>query len=202
MIGHAHVQPAAGFWGLAVLWFCMMAAMMMPTVWPWLRLYHRFAAPGRAASTLVVSAPFAGGYFAAWIAYSIAAAAVQTPMSIRAGVHGQPLGALVLIAAGVYQFSALKRSCLTHCRNPLTYFLARWRSGPSGGFVMGARHGLFCVGCCWALMATMLAVGTASLWWMVALTAATFVEQVAVGGHRLRRPLGAALIAWGVGAFW
>ena len=73
-----------------------------------------------------------------------------------------------------------------HCRNPLTYFLTRWRDGASGGFRMGFHHGLFCVACCWALMATTLAVGVMSLWWMAALAVVTFAEQVSPWGDRVR----------------
>jgi predicted metal-binding membrane protein len=107
-------------------------------------------------------------------------------------------GSAVLVAAGAFQFAPLKRACLTHCRHPLTYLLAKWRNGPVSGVRLGLAHGAFCVGCCWALMATSLAVGMTSLWWMVALAAAVFVEQVVPHGHRIRIPLGIALIACGV----
>ena len=104
----------------------------------------------------------------------------------------------ILFTAGAFQFAPLKRACLMHCRNPLTYFLTRWRDGAAGGFGMGFHHGLFCVACCWALMATTVAVGVMSLWWMAALAAIALVEQVAPHGDTFRRPLGVALIAAGV----
>lgn len=105
------------------------------------------------------------------------------------------LSALILFTAGAFQFAPLKRACLMHCRNPLTYFLARWRDGSSGGFRMGFHHGLFCVACCWALMATTLAVGVMSLWWMAALALVTFAEQVSPWGDRVRQIAGIGLIA-------
>ena len=108
------------------------------------------------------------------------------------------VGAAILIGAGTFQFAPIKQACLTHCRNPITYFLTRWRNGPTGGFRLGLGHGLFCVGCCWALMALALIVGMTHVLWMVALTLAVFVEQVLPHGHRLRIPLGVALIAAGL----
>jgi predicted metal-binding membrane protein len=105
---------------------------------------------------------------------------------------------IVFALAGVYQLTPLKRSCLTHCRNPIGYFLARWRSGPAGGFRMGLAHGVYCVGCCWALMAITLGIGMATVTWMIALAIVAFVEQVVPRGEMLRIPLGVALLA---GAF-
>jgi predicted metal-binding membrane protein len=104
----------------------------------------------------------------------------------------------VLIGAGLFQFTLLKRACLTHCRNPLSFLLARWNNGPIGGYRLGLSHGWFCVGCCWALMATTLVVGMSNLWWMLAVTAAVFVEQVVPRGHLLRVPLGVALVGAGL----
>ena len=197
MAGHAHTAPGVAFWWLTLMWFGMMAAMMAPTVWPWIRAYHRFSATA-GSSTLLTAVPFAGGYFAAWLAYSIAAAFLQWLAADRLALGTSIAGSTALIAAGAYQFTTLKASCLTHCRNPLTYFLARWRSGPGGGFAMGAHHGWFCVGCCWALMATVLAVGVSSVWWMMALTVATFAEQTVAGGDALRLPIGVALMGGGL----
>lgn len=177
---HAHAA-SPGYWTLAAMWFAMMAAMMAPTVWPWVRSFHRLGG---------ARMPFAGGYLTAWLAYSLAAAALQT--AIRAP---ESLAPFVFVAAGVYQLVPLKRACLTHCRSPFGYFLARWRSGPAGAFRMGAAHGVYCVGCCWALMAIALVVGVMSVAWMAALALVAFVEQVTPHGDRLRRPIGVALIA-------
>jgi predicted metal-binding membrane protein len=138
---------------------------------------------------------FSGGYAVAWLFYSLAAASIQQLLP-----HDIPgsLAALILLIAGAFQFAPIKRACLMHCRNPLTYSLTRWRDGRSGGFRMGFGHGLFCVACCWALMATTLAVGVMSLWWMLALAAVTFAEQVSPWGNRVRILVGAALV---LGAF-
>jgi predicted metal-binding membrane protein len=200
---HGHTSAAA-FASLATMWLGMMGVMMAPTVWPWVRAFERLACRGDGRLWRIMSTlSFASGYLAAWAAYAVAAAFVHLVL-LRAGaldpVRGLAplLGAGVLIVAGLFQFAPPKRACLTHCRNPVSYFLSRWRNGPTGGFRLGFGHGLFCVGCCWALMATALAVGVMNLWWMAALTAAVFVEQVAPRGEWIRAPLGLALIAGGL----
>lgn len=197
---HAHAGGGAGFWSLTVMWFGMMTAMMAPTVWPWVRSFHRFDASGSSPAATI---QFAGGYLAAWLAYSICAAIVQLglgragALDAMAGMSARA-GAIVFLAAGLYQFAPLKRACLTHCRSPIGFFLTRWRNGPAAGFRIGLEHGIHCLGCCWALMATALAVGVMNLWWMAALAAIALVEQVAPHGDTFRRPLGVALIAAGV----
>ncbi len=200
---HTHVPGTASLVALVAMWFGMMAVMMTPTVWPWVRAFDRFGR-GHAGRVERVSATalFSVGYLAAWLLYSMGAALLQR-LLIGVGaldsVRGlAPVaGAGVLIVAGLFQFAPLKRACLMHCRNPLSYFLSRWRDGAGGGFRMGFGHGLFCVGCCWALMATALVVGMTNLWWMAALAGVAFVEQAVPHGDRLRLPLGVALIAAG-----
>jgi len=144
------------------------------------------------------------GYLTAWLAYALGAASLQLLLQ-RAGMlrHATAsvtsgLGAAVFLFAGLYQFAPVKHACLTHCRTPLGYFLSRWHDGPANGFRLGVNHGLFCVGCCWALMATSFAVGIMNGWWMVALAALAVTEQVAPHGHRLRVPLGVGFMIAGV----
>ena len=193
-VTHVHAGAAIGYWPLTAMWFGMMVAMMAPAVWPWVVAFHRFSgAPSapRAGATAL----FAVGYLAAWLAYSLAASGTQLVLEHGGVLQRSWTTAVIFLMAGLYQFAALKTACLTHCRNPLTYFLTRWRDGPAGGFRMGLHHGVFCVGCCWLLMTTMLAVGATNLWWMGALAALTATEQASSFGHRLRRPLGIALLA-------
>ena len=204
MHGHAGATAAAGFWPLTAMWFGMMTVMMAPTVWPWVRSFHRLN--GRASErTVSATAQFVAGYLTAWLAYALGAASLQLLLQ-RAGMlrHATAsvtsgLGAAVFLFAGLYQFAPVKHACLTHCRTPLGYFLSRWHDGPANGFRLGVNHGLFCVGCCWALMATSFAVGIMNGWWMVALAALAVTEQVAPHGHRLRVPLGVALM---IAAIW
>ena len=174
---HSHSFPA-----LATMWFVMMSAMMVPTVSPWVQSFNRLG-----GNPLV----FSSGYAAAWLLYSIAAASIQLLLPHD---FPKPIASGILVTAGAFQFAPLKRACLMHCRNPLTYFLTRWRDGASGGFRMGFHHGVFCVACCWALMATTIAVGVMSLWWMAALAAVTFAEQVSPWGDRIRVVVGILLM--------
>ena len=171
----------------------MMAAMMAPTVAPWIGAYHRFST-ATYASRPSGAAVFAGGYLAVWAGFGLVLVLVQRAIDLPPGS-----GRLLLLGAGLYQLSPLKRACLRHCRNPLSFLLARWRDGPVSAFHLGFRHGAYCLGCCWALMATASAMGLMSLWWMAALTIVTFAEQVLPWGARLRAPVGIALL---VAAAW
>ena len=144
---------------------------------------------GRAAGT----AAFAGGYLVAWAIFGVLAAVAASLVDVDRGWLG-PL----LVVAGVFQITPLKQACLTHCRNPLSFLLVRWRSGPGPALRLGALHGMYCVGCCWALMLVMLAVGAAAMAWMIAIALVVFLEQVAPGGARLRLPLALALVAAGL----
>jgi predicted metal-binding membrane protein len=203
MGAHTHAATAGAFWPLALMWFGMMAVMMAPTAYPWVRAYHRFSASERDAG-FADSARFASGYLFAWLAYAIAAAALQRGLQATAllppssDVVVPRLGAIIFLIAGLYQFAPLKRACLTHCRTPVGYFLTRWRNGPVGAYRMGLHHGLFCVGCCWAMMATAFAVGVMNAWWMAALGALALVEQRAPHGQRARRVMGIALVVAGM----
>jgi predicted metal-binding membrane protein len=203
MAEHTHASSALLFWPMALMWFGMMAAMMTPTVWPWVRAFHRFTGASSDENG-VATVRFVSGYLVAWLGYAIVAALLQralqrTALMPPSGDAMVPrIGAVILLFAGLYQFASLKSACLAHCRTPLGYFLTRWRNGPLGAFRMGLHHGLFCVGCCWALMATAFAVGVMNTVWMVLLGVVVFVEQTAPHGQTLRRLLGVALMAGGI----
>jgi predicted metal-binding membrane protein len=192
------IHPHAGthFAATAAASTAMMAVMMAPTVWPWIGAYHRFASvqeiERRSAASWATTA-FAGGYIAAWALFSVVVAVVHAIVRVPAAYGGA-----LLIFAGVFQLSPFKQACLSHCRNPLSFLLARWQDGPTPAFQLGLLHGGYCVGCCWALMLTASAAGLMSLWWMAALTLITFVEQVMPWGARTRVPVGLALIAAGL----
>jgi predicted metal-binding membrane protein len=145
---------------------------------------------------------FAGGYFVIWLGYSAAAAALQLGFERLVLLAGDrlvvPLAGAVLIGAGVSQFLPLKQACLAHCRNPLTYFLARWKHGPTGGFRLGAVHGAYCLGCCWLVMLTGFSMGVMNMAWMAVLTVVLAAEQVTPRGERLGRFFGVGLAAWGL----
>jgi predicted metal-binding membrane protein len=205
-VGHAAgVDSVASALALVATWFVMMAVMMAPVAWPWVVAFDRLNRPAR-TDRAVSAVAFIGGYAVAWLLYSIAAALIQMLWLTRTTADASrglpaPVVALVLAGAGLVQFSPLKRACLTHCRNPFSYLLARWKNGPTPAWRIGLGHGVFCVGCCWALMATMLVVGVVNMWWMLAITVATFVEQVVPRGDLVRPAVGLALIAGGAYAF-
>jgi predicted metal-binding membrane protein len=108
----------------------------------------------------------------------------------------------LLVIAGVYQFSPLKRTCLARCRSPIAFLVGEWRPGAAGAFVMGARHGIFCIGCCWALMALLFVGGAMNLAWVAALAVAVALEKLVPSGERISMALGALLLAAGVVNLW
>lgn len=194
--GSAGVATAAG------LWFAMTLVMMAPVVAPWVRAYATLAAPTPGTRSWTATAPFVAGYAMVWAAFAVVMALLQLALVSAGALAGDRLtgvaGSVVLIGAGLFQFAPVKRACLTHCRNPLSYFLVRWRNGPPSGVRLGLGHGLFCLGCCWALMLASFALGTMHLGWMAALTAVMALEQVAPWGAALGRAFGAGLVALGV----
>lgn len=205
----AHLVHGGGGWSvvaglsLVAMWFTMMAAMMAPVAWPWIAAFRRFDLHARDSNRAAATAAFIGGYGVAWLFYSTLAAALQIFLAAATGFDGasgfpSSLVAVVLVGAGLVQFSPLKRGCLTHCRNPFGYFLARWQDGPTPSWRIGFGHGLFCIGCCWALMSTTLVVGMMNLWWMAAIAVATFAEQVTRSGDLARTAIGIALVGAGV----
>lgn len=194
------------------MWFGMMAAMMLPVSIPWVRVLvslsardgrgSRPAAGGEVAAWLGrirSGVLFLAGYMSVWMLFSLAAAAVQFWLGERIALAGgSPLAGAVLVGAGLYQLSPVKAACLRHCRNPLTYFLTRWRDGPRGALGMGWGHGLWCLGCCWALMALALVLGVMNLLWMAVLATVVFIENVAPGGAVAGRIAGVGLVVWGL----
>jgi len=187
-----------------VMWSIMMMAMMLPTALPAVTVFGNLARRRAPHSpTALSTGMFVGGYLAVWIGYSVVAAAGQmalshaallTPM-LKSTSHA--FSVAVLLAAGVFQFTALKEMCVTQCRTPFAFFLAEWRDGKSGALVLGLKHGSYCVGCCWALMAMMFVVGAMNTLWMAALTLLMLVEKVAPAHWRVSQMTGVALLLSG-----
>jgi predicted metal-binding membrane protein len=179
-------------------WQVMIAAMMLPSSLPLIRLYARASdrAPQRGRSM----AAFIGGYALVWSAFGLAAFGFDA--SLHAAVnssgwlahHDWWIGGTVLALAGAFQFTSLKDACLDKCRHPAQFLKRYYERGPAGGFRLGARHGLFCVGCCWALMLVMFAAGVASLIWMALLTGVMIHEKTRPMGARAVPVTGAALL--------
>jgi predicted metal-binding membrane protein len=185
----------------ALAWVLMIAAMMLPTTYPLLALFRRIVAGRPDARTLL--GLVVAGFFAAWFAFGLVAHAADEALQwgvLRAPVlvsHGWLLGAAVLAGAGTFQFSALKYRCLEQCHTPFSFIMARWqgKSPRREAWRIGLDHGLFCVGCCWALMLLMFVVGTGNLGWMLVLAAVMAAEKNLPWGRRLRTPLGLGLVA-------
>ena len=195
-------------WPVVVaMWWVMMIGMMTPSAAPLALLYvlvlrRHTALPQNVylSALLLIS-----GYLAAWFAFSVAAAALQKVLQ-PAGLLSEMmlwsksavLSATVLVAAGLYQLSALKHACLAQCRNPARYLTEHWRPGRWGSVVLGVRHGVYCVGCCWMLMALLFVGGVMNLVWIAVLTAFVLIEKLSPAGATVGRLSGGLLIFWGI----
>lgn len=149
------------------------------------------------------TAVFLLGYLLVWTAFSAAATLAQWGLHAAAllspaMVSTSPLvGGLLLAGAGVFQLTPLKRACLSHCRSPLHFFMGEWKEGKLGGLAMGLKHGVYCVGCCWALMVLLFVAGVMNLLWVAVITVFVLVERVSPPGELVGRVAGAALIVAG-----
>jgi predicted metal-binding membrane protein len=189
--------------GLFLLaWQLMIAAMMLPSSLPLIRLFDRVNASQ--PKPLRAKAAFLGGYAALWTGFGVAAflgdLGIHRLVDRWSWLAARPalLGGAVLLLAGAFQFSTLKDRCLRVCRHPGGYLLRHYRRGTAAAFRLGAGHGVFCVGCCWALMLVAFAAGVANLWWMAALTAVMVFEKTGPAGQRGVRPIGLGLIVLGI----
>jgi predicted metal-binding membrane protein len=188
------------------MWWVMMIAMMTPSAAPAVLLYarvHRHAAQGKEGGVAPTTA-FAAGYLLAWLGFSVAAVAAHYALEglglVRAMMMSSQsrwLSAGVLIAAGLYQLSPLKSVCLRQCRSPAQFLSRHWRPGTLGALRLGALHGAYCVGCCWALMALLFVGGVMNLAWIAAIALLVLVEKAFPGGPWIGRGAGLILIAWG-----
>lgn len=195
-----------GMWLGAILfllsWQVMIAAMMLPSSLPLIRLFNRTAASQPRAN--VVRASFLAAYAMVWTTFG--ALAFAGDVALHRVVEnwdwladrGWLIGGSVLILAGALQFSDLKERCLRECRHPGAFLLRHYRHGAGEAFRIGREHGVFCLGCCWALMLVGFAVGVANLAWMAALTLLMLFEKTGRGGERGVAPIGIGLIALGI----
>jgi predicted metal-binding membrane protein len=184
-------------------WTVMTVAMMLPTSLPVLATLHTFASERSDRLRLVALTVL--GYLTVWIFFgALVLAGYRSWQWLLASspwlAERLPAGApLLLLLAGAFQFSSLKYKCLEKCRSPFSFVIAHWQGRRESwqAFRLGIDHGVFCVGCCWALMLLMFAVGAGSLVWMLILALLMAVEKNVRWGRRLSAPVGAALLAWG-----
>lgn len=190
---------------LAAMWIVMMAGMMLPSAAPMLLLYAGAARrrTGSGHATVGVYA-MAAGYILIWVAFSLAATLLQRILSAllvlspMMEVTNPRVSGALLMLAGAYQFTPLKRACLASCSSPVAFLMQRWREGTLGAFRLGVEHGVLCVGCCWALMLLLFAGGVMNLAVIGALTAFVLIEKLTPLGLRTVRLTGALLLGLGI----
>jgi predicted metal-binding membrane protein len=195
---------ASEFGLLFAMWTVMMVGMMTPAATPVLLLFAGAQMRRDPRHARIAVAMFALGYAIVWITFSACAALAQwmlhasMTLSPQMAVSSARAGAVVLCAAGAYQLLPIKRACLVRCRSPLGFLMTRWRDGARGALGMGLRHGAWCVGCCWALMAVLFVVGVMNLAFVAALAVFVLLEKTGPAGVAVARIGGALLIAAGV----
>lgn len=190
-------------WGLVdfmftfLMWAVMMIAMMTPSAAPMVLMFARInRQPQKQQTTYLATSAFLLGYLNVWFIFSLVATVVQlglhelallSPMLVSTSPL---LGGGLLIAAGIFQFSSLKNTCLNHCRTPLAYLMNEWQEGYSGAFFMGMKHGSYCVGCCWLIMALLFVAGVMNLLWVATLAVYVLIEKLVPPGPGLARVIG------------
>ena len=206
--GGARSWTAWDYFMLFIMWLSMMVAMMTPTATPMVMMFstvnkHKKAKQQPYAPTFI----FLTGYLVAWAIFSLVISAIQWPLHENGLLNPMMnsrsylMSGGLLILAGLYQWTPMKDVCLKQCRTPLGFLMTAWRDGNWGAFNMGLYHGLFCVGCCWALMVILFAVGVMNMLWVILITIFVLLEKILPFSPLIMRLItGLALIAWGT--YW
>lgn len=201
-------QPwsAATLAPLFLMWAEMMVAMMLPTAAPMILTFATVNRKRREQERpFVPTGIFVLGYLLIWTAFSLLAAMAQwilhatallSPMMMSTSPM---IGGTLLIVAGIFQWTPLKNSCLTQCRSPLSLLMTDWREGKLGALRMGLKHGAYCTGCCWLLMALLFVAGVMNIGWIALITVLVLIEKIAPRGLLLGKISGALFAAWGIG---
>lgn len=196
------------FFMLFVMWAVMMIAMMTPSVLPMVSMYvtvtHNKKSKSQAYTPTII---FLCGYLIAWIFFSIVISIAQYPLHVVGLLNPMMdsrsylLSGSILVLAGMYQWTPWKDACLEQCRSPLHYLMTCWREGHWGAISMGIHHGAYCVGCCWALMAVMFAVGVMNVLWMIVIAFFVLAEKISPFSSKyIRLFSGLGLVLWG--SYW
>jgi predicted metal-binding membrane protein len=188
---------------ICLMWAIMMMAMMLPSAAPAILLAAALMRQRGGGRVFGPTGLFALGYLEIWFGFSLFATVLQWGLD-RVGllsedmaVGGPALAGLLLIAAGLYQWTPLKQTCLVQCRSPFQHLVKYWRQGAFGPMLAGARHGVFCLGCCWMLMALLFVGGLMNVLWVAALAFLILIEKLLPIGPRISRLGGIALMIWG-----
>jgi predicted metal-binding membrane protein len=208
-MGGGQVMLIAPEWSVSyavlifLMWAIMMMAMMLPSAAPAILLAAALMRQRGRNGILGLTGLFVLGYLVIWFGFSLVATALQWGLD-RAGLlsagmtsGSATLAGLLLIAAGLYQWTPLKQACLLQCRSPFEQLTKYWRQNAFGPLLAGAMHGLFCLGCCWFLMALLFVGGLMNLLWIAAVALLVLIEKLLPGGPRVSRVTGIALIIWG-----
>ncbi|MCG6964991.1 MAG: DUF2182 domain-containing protein [Chromatiaceae bacterium] len=192
---------------LFLMWATMMVAMMTPSTLPMVTMFATLNRNRRhRQQSYTPTFIFVAGYLIVWTGFSVLATIAQWPLHASGLLNPMMdsrsylLSGLVLIVAGVYQWTPAKDACLTTCRSPLGFLMTEWREGSAGALVMGIRHGIYCVGCCWALMLVLFGVGVMNMLWVLLITAFVLVEKITPAPGPIRIISGLGLAGWG--AYW
>lgn len=198
------VWTPLAFTAMLAMWTVMMVAMMLPGAAPMILLFAALSRKQRERQAPYgPTAIFVLGYAIIWLSFSLLATAAQwaldraSLLSPELATTSRVAAGLVLLGAGIYQLTPFKAACLKNCRMPLDFLMGHWRTGPRGALVMGVRHGLYCLGCCWLLMALLFVGGVMNLAWVAALTLYVLIEKTVPGGRWLDLAAGLALFLWG-----
>jgi predicted metal-binding membrane protein len=199
-------QPVEFFYVFA-MWVVMMIGMMTPSVAPMILIYARVGRQAAAqGKPFAASSWFAGGYLLAWTAFSLAATLAQWALDRAALLNAMMesasnvFGGIVLIAAGLYQWTPLKEACLAQCQAPLAFIMRHggFRAGATGALALGVRHGAYCIGCCWALMALLFVGGVMNILWIAVLAILVLLEKATPVGRVIARVAGVVFVAGGI----
>jgi predicted metal-binding membrane protein len=209
LVPQAHAWSSGELAMLFIMWVVMMVAMMLPSVTPTVLMFSRMRRANEAQSAVLSHTSwFVLGYLAAWTAFSLAVTILQwglhntgllSPLMASTNAY---FGAVLLLVAGAFQLTSLKHACLSRCRSPLGFIMTHWREGARGAFVMGWRHGVFCVGCCWALMVLLFVTGVMNLLWIALISVFVLLEKVLPAGALVARASGTLLIMAGLWMFF
>ncbi|MHB8527918.1 MAG: DUF2182 domain-containing protein [Caulobacteraceae bacterium] len=194
---------SADFAGLAAMWAVMMVAMMLPSAAPMVLLYAAVDRRRRGAGALARTGLFALAYLLVWSTFALAAAGLQEELARiavltpRMAAASRTLAGAILIGAGLYELTPLKQACLRQCGGPALFLARNWREGAAGALRMGLAHGIFCLGCCWALMLLLFVGGVMSLAWIAGLAGLVLMQKILPGGRLTARITGLAAVIAG-----
>lgn len=193
---------------LFLMWLVMMIAMMTPSVAPLMLIFaainHKRRRQQNQQNPYTSSAYLLLGYFLVWAAFSLFATGLQwllqqvSLLNPEMETTSKVLGAIILIGAGVFQFTPLKHRCLSHCRTPLNFLQRHWQEGKRGALLMGVKNGLYCLGCCWILMILLFVSGIMNLLWIALIALFVLLEKVLPAAKPFSLVAGVVLVAYGI----